>query len=479
MEQLAFGYGVRTAAVAAPRRTAPVEVTVPRFAQVDSLRVAYGALLLFTALLFFRPQDHFPALRPLHLAELTGIIGMAALVVGRARRGQAPSVLTPELLGVLVLGVVMLATVPFSIWPGGAFGVFTDMYLKVALIFALMVNTLTTPKRLERLIGVILVASAYIAARACLDYVTGSNLIEGGRVRGAVGGIFRNPNDLALNMVAFLPFPLMIVLSRASLLTRAVSAGAALLMIATVVFTKSRGGSLGLAVILIIFCVRAARLRPGILGVVALVSVLFLPAVPSSFWDRMSSIVVADRDDTGSRQARIDLLETAWVAFLDHPITGLGAGQFKNYNPPDRAEPWRVTHNSLLQVAAELGVFGLAVFMFLIIRAWTVARVNLPALARRRAVPRWLAAADGSNRGALRQRTPASIEADRLAAHAAAVRAGLVGWFVCAMFASVAFHWTFYYLLALAVAPVAIVRTASREAASPAPAVRPGHRRFR
>jgi len=30
--------------------------------------------------------------------------------------------------------------------------------------------------------------------------------------------------------------------------------------------------------------------------------------------------------------------------------------------------------------------------------------------------------------------------------------AGLIGWFVCAMFASVAYNWTFYYLLALIVA---------------------------
>ena len=30
--------------------------------------------------------------------------------------------------------------------------------------------------------------------------------------------------------------------------------------------------------------------------------------------------------------------------------------------------------------------------------------------------------------------------------------AGLIGWFVCAFFASVAYGWTFYYLLALLVA---------------------------
>jgi hypothetical protein len=31
--------------------------------------------------------------------------------------------------------------------------------------------------------------------------------------------------------------------------------------------------------------------------------------------------------------------------------------------------------------------------------------------------------------------------------------AALAGWFFCALFASVAYNWTFYYLLALAVAP--------------------------
>ena len=35
--------------------------------------------------------------------------------------------------------------------------------------------------------------------------------------------------------------------------------------------------------------------------------------------------------------------------------------------------------------------------------------------------------------------------------------AGLVGWSVCAFFASVAFNWTFYYVLALAVAGREIV----------------------
>src|SRR5207253_2699830 len=45
----------------------------------------------------------------------------------------------------------------------------------------------------------------------------------------------------------------------------------------------------------------------------------------------------------------------------------------------------------------------------------------------------------------------------RLYSHTVAMTAGLVGWSVCALFASVAYNWTFYYLLALIVAALASV----------------------
>jgi hypothetical protein len=45
-----------------------------------------------------------------------------------------------------------------------------------------------------------------------------------------------------------------------------------------------------------------------------------------------------------------------------------------------------------------------------------------------------------------------------LYASTAALTAGLLGWFTCAMFASVAYSWTFYYLLALIVATRELAR---------------------
>ena len=45
--------------------------------------------------------------------------------------------------------------------------------------------------------------------------------------------------------------------------------------------------------------------------------------------------------------------------------------------------------------------------------------------------------------------------------HATAMVACMAGWFVCALFASVALNWTFYYVLALSVAARDVVRTLS------------------
>ena len=187
-----------------------------------------------------------------------------------------------------------------------------------------------------------------------------------------MSGIFGNPNDLALNMVTFLPLALMTALSRRYSATRRLAAtGFAVLMLATVVFTKSRGGVLGLGMMLAAFLFLGRRIRPGV-PAAALVAVLlatpFLPGV----------VLEPHGDDrqrgTGqaavhgiARSAARSARRKASNAFLERPLTGVGAGQFKNYNPPGRRERWRETHNALLQVAADLGLFGFAAFAFLVV----------------------------------------------------------------------------------------------------------------
>ena len=470
-ERLAFSLGGRRDVSGAVRGSEPVRPAGPppppevsaasarRSAEMEPRDWAFTWTLIFTGILFFRPQDVFPPLAVLHLAELSAIAGLVSLLVGRLARRQTLTRMTPEFAGVLALGAIILATAPFSIWFGGAVSVFTDLYLKVALVYLLAVNVLISPKRIERMTWLLVLALGYLAFRAVFDYARGVNVISRGtRVQGAVGGLMQNPNDLALHMVVFLPLAMFMAMRPGSPVKRLIAAGAGACMLGAIVASGSRGGFLGFAAMVVVLGVFAARQRPMIAVAGLLAMLCALPIVPSQYWRRIASITDDSKDDYSSAEARRQLFGEAFDAFVENPITGVGAGQFKDYNPQGRIQAWHETHNIWLQVASELGIFGLAVFTFLMARAFGAVWQTRRLLARVRAA----AAAARRPSTSTRSTPPAPVvsteDAALLDAHSAAMAASLVGFFVCSFFSSVAYNWTFYYLLVLAAAPRDILR---------------------
>ncbi|MGH9411928.1 MAG: O-antigen ligase family protein [Vicinamibacterales bacterium] len=411
---------------------------------------AFTWMLLFTAALFLRPQDLIPPLQILHLPEVTAIAGLASLFSSRLRRRQPLTRMTPDLMGVILLGAIILLTAPFSVWPGGSVRLFIETYSKVILIYLLAVNVISSPRRLERFTWILVLAVSYVALLAVLDYVRGTNMIgHGTRVRGAVGGVLGNPNDLALNMVSFLPLAAFIAMRSGSIARRIVAAGCVLLMVVTIVATQSRGGFLGFIAMMVVLGAFAVRRRPAFVVVGALAALCALPIVPGDYWLRLASITNENLDPNGSEAARRELMKESFRAFVENPVTGVGAGQFVNWDP-QRDQASHEAHDVLLQVASELGITGLAVFVFLIGRAF------LAVYQTRRLV-----------REAKRRRDPSGPDSpidehslQLLDAHSAAMAAALTGWTVCALFGSVAYSWTFYYLLLLAATPREMLRDA-------------------
>jgi O-antigen ligase len=335
----------------------------------------------------------------------------------------------------------MLLTAPFSIWPSGALSTFTDLFLKVVLVFVLLTHALSSPRLLRRFTWLIVIAMGYIAARGWIDYAAGTNLLQG-RLKGAVPGLMGNPNDLAMNMVTFLPFAAFAALTRGKLPARLFAAVVTVLMIGAILFAKSRGGFLALAVTGLLIVIQSGRLRPGLVAAVLVGALVAPPLMPESFWTRVSSIVNAEDDATGSREARVVLLQDGWNAFVDHPFTGVGAGQFQNYNPPTRQELWRETHNVELQVLSELGLIGFAAFAWLLVRSGRTLFTTWQALRPRRR-PESAVPADHAF---------APHERQWMQSHVAACVAAFGGWLVCAQFGSIGYYWTLYYVLALIVA---------------------------
>jgi hypothetical protein len=107
----------------------------------------------------------------------------------------------------------------------------------------------------------------------------------------------------------------------------------------------------------------------------------------------------------------------------------------------------------LIQVAADLGIFGLLAFAYLIYRGLRTSlwlrRVLGPQPARR----------PPSEASQVLAREDRELLHD----HSVAMGAALLGWFAAAMFASVAYSWTFYFLLALTVVSRELILDRIRE----------------
>ena len=249
--------------VKAPASGTLPDAAAPYLPPAERPNWGFWGVFAFTALLFFRPQDTIPALVPLHLPELAAIAALIAMIGHRVGR-QLPLVrVSPETIGVGLMALVMLLTMPFSVWPGGALGTFTDIYFKVVLVFILMVNSVRSVKALRALSWLILWAMGYIAARGVLDFASGTNLVKGERLHGSISGLMGNPNDLAMNMVTFLPLAVMIAIAKGRPAPRVAAGIIAGLMAATILFTKSRAGLLGLAAVLLVLVIEGRKLRPG------------------------------------------------------------------------------------------------------------------------------------------------------------------------------------------------------------------------
>jgi O-antigen ligase len=460
-ERLAFGAGLRVGSSVTRGEWSEPAAAVPTVQAAPGDERAFTLLLLFTAVLFLRPQDILPPLELLHLAELTAVCGLVALVVGRLARRQPITRMTPEFAAVLAFGAMILATAPFSLWTGGSIAVFTDLYAKVILIYLLAVNAIASPKRLERLTWVLILVVGYVGFRAMLDYVRGVNLVgHGTRVQGSVGGIMQNPNDLALNMVAFVPLAVLFASEGRTLARRLIGGVCALGMVGAIVASGSRGGSLGLAAMLVVLGIFQLRRRPGVVIAAVLALMCALPVLPAGYWRRIASITDHSKDDFGSAEARETLMHESLQAYLENPVVGVGAGEFKDWNNDKREQAWHESHNVWLQVGAELGSVGLAVFLFMVARAF-VAVYQTRRLLRGR----------GQRGAAPPQMRPEDVA--WIDEHSAAMAASLTGWLVCAFFASVAYNWTFYYLLALAATPRDMLRAAMPVPARARRATRP------
>jgi O-antigen ligase len=203
---------------------------------------------------------------------------------------------------------------------------------------------------------------------AVYNFMTGAMIDQGvnqDRVVGNEGALTKNPNDLALMVNLLLPLTVGLFLASKEAWERFVLFAAIGIEAGTVVLTYSRGGAITLGVIVLAYLwkLRGRRERSWIYaGLVA--AVLALPLLPSSYFDRMSTITNVQADRTGSAQERIADMIVAAKTVLDNPVIGAGMGMNMIAMREARGG-WLPVHNVYLELGLDLGVFGLALFLVL------------------------------------------------------------------------------------------------------------------
>lgn len=415
------------AAVAAPR--------VPKnsFILKRGHALSFAGLFLFTFVLYFRPYELFPVLMWMSTIAFWIAFCTVAIFVPTQLGLEGGLTSRPrEVILILLLVVTALLSIPFALDRTVAWGNFTE-YLKVVVMFIVMVNVVRTEKRLRALLLLALAAGCFLSAAAINDYRLGNLGLEGRRILGVIGGIFENPNDLALHLVTMIPISVGLMFASRSLLKKAAYILCSLLMVVGVVVTFSRGGFIALVgSICFLIWKLTPRGRPivvvlGLLAIFAMVSI-----APTAFRSRISTTQDA------SAMARFDDLKRSVFLMVRHPLLGVGMGNYSMYS--NRA---KATHNSYTQVGAEMGIAAAIIYLLFVV-----------------APLKPLRGIERENFGMKKK--------PRFYYLAIAFQASLIAYMLASFFASVAYLWYVYYLVAYALCLRRIYPTAQNQNANSA-----------
>lgn len=320
----------------------------------------YFGLLFFLVLEYFNPVAFFPFLAPLKLNTIVPL-GVFTLWLLKGQRKLSLPLQDKLFLGLFILVAVSIVHALITIQ---AFEK-TKQFFGYLLGYFFISRTITTPKRLTGVFWTL--TCIHIAI-----FLTGLEVFTNQeRVGKLTGGYFLGDgNDFALSANIAIPMAIFLFVNSQRLTARALSGAFLLGLIAIIILTQSRGASIALFGIMLLFWIRSKRKIYGtvLIGLAVLAVLVF---GSESYWGRMSSIAHY-KDDT-SAQGRLDAWKAGFKMALDHPILGVGAGNFNSvygryYRVESAVHPrWISSHSTYVQCMTELGFTGLLLLVGLIL----------------------------------------------------------------------------------------------------------------
>jgi len=338
------------------------------------MTMSFRLFLVCSFFLLGRPQDILNFLQPMRPALVLTVLAMAAIVFGGRRQELWAALSTSESKRYLLFYLIMILGIPFAYHRTVAFeGVFQS-YIVNVLFFVLLVSQVTSLQRLKSLVWVVCLST--------LMYSVFGGLLQSGDSDGIrfriLGNVF-DPNDTAYVLVSLFPLCLYFVRFDEGPFKKLVAVAAICGAIATILLTGSRGGILGLGTILLILLLtKTGEVKKShkMLLIVMLASTWLLMRDKIDVERYMTLSDVSSDYNVTSEGGRIELWRSAIDFTLANPITGVGVEcfPFAHFRTRQLAAEsllkWQYTHNSFLQVAAEVGLIGFAIYVLITLRSF-------------------------------------------------------------------------------------------------------------
>jgi O-antigen ligase len=262
--------------------------------------------------------------------------------------------------------------VGMSSWRGGSFEIFTHRTGRAVLLYIVVVALISRKRDFMRLIWAIALGNLFLVCRALLH----GEQQEGRLVVG--GGTFGDPNELAMYAIfgMFLWFLIAVRLPR---FLRFLPLGAVGLALLAFGKTGSRGGFIAITIAGVAHFWNsslATKVRVAAATLVLLVLASFV--LPEYIRTRFTTFFSADSDskygsmlegnDVGSTLSRQEVAGQAFQLTLQHPVFGIGPGEFGNtmyqkYKVGAGQFVNQAAHNSYLQISSETGIPGALLFI--------------------------------------------------------------------------------------------------------------------
>ena len=137
----------------------------------------------------------------------------------------------------------------------------------------------------------------------------------------------------------------------------------------SLIITGSRGAAVG-AVFMLFMIFLKSKYKSRFIVVMTLAGIISFAFISDKYIGRISSIAKYQED--ASVDIRLDLWKAGLRMIADRPLLGVGVGNFSTaygseYRMADSANLWWKPHNNFIQVASEMGLLGLATFIFIMV----------------------------------------------------------------------------------------------------------------